>query len=87
MFEFLTAMLLNIQACLHITLRGYERITPLTTRPLRRCQFGEEWFLVQILFVPFVLCIRVTCFPVSLSKRLLYCTIMKSSEAAEDLTQ
>jgi hypothetical protein len=87
MFEFLTAMLLKTQACLDLTLHGYERMTLLTTRPLRRCQFREDWFLVQILFVPFVICIQVTFVSVSLSKRLFYCTIMKSSEAVEDVTQ
>jgi hypothetical protein len=87
MFEFLTAMLLKIQAYLDLTLHGYERMTLLTTLALRRCQFGEEWFLVQILIVPFVICIQVACVSVSLSERLFYCTITKSSEAVEDLTQ
>jgi len=62
-------------------------MTLFTIRPLRRCQFGEDWFLVQILFVPFVIYIRVAYLSVILSKRLLYCIIMKSSESVEDLTQ
>ena len=87
LFEFLTAMLLKTQACLDLTFRGYERMTLLPTRPLRRCQFGEDWFLAQILFFPFVIYIQVAFVSVSLSKRLFYCTILKSSEAVEDVTQ
>jgi hypothetical protein len=87
MFEFLTAMLLEIQVCLDLTLRGCVRMTILTTRLLILCHIGVDLILVQILFFSYVICIRVACVSVGFSNKLFHCTIMKSSEAVVDLTR